>query len=66
MRKKYMILPRARHFLDDDQVIETFHATTVFEKESTPVPTGILDEGGNEIYYAYKMDQIGFIRNEEE
>lgn len=36
-------------------------ATTVYEPDDSPIPTGILDADGNEIYRQVVRNPIGFI-----
>lgn len=65
MRKVFFSRARARYSDDiGGTVIDVCEARTVFELDPSPIPTGILDADGNEIMYAYEMDQIGFVRHE--
>lgn len=37
-------------------------ATTVYEPDPEPRPTGLYDKHGNELHAIDEMDQIGFVR----
>jgi hypothetical protein len=60
--KRYLTRrPRSADY-DKGPDAETYLARTVYEHDSTPFETGLLDAFGDPLCAAYEMDQIGFIR----
>lgn len=59
--RRYMVKRPKSAPLDDFQVdAEKYLATTVYETELTPEPTGVLDAQGNELYAFEEREPIGF------
>ncbi len=59
--RRYCTKPRANR--DDWDANGTdFLARTVYELDPKPIPTGLLDARGNELYAVEEMAPIGFVK----
>jgi len=57
---KYATRHKANHVNEDDLIwLGTSSSIEVFE-DDTPIPTGLLDANGNELYRVVERNSIGF------
>ncbi len=60
MNKRYVTLRYSEDL--GCECIDMGMAHTVFEPDSSPRETGLLDAHGNKLYSISEMDPIGFVR----
>lgn len=58
--KRYFTAPKSESWMESTPML--LHGLTIFEPDSEPYDTGIIDKDGNSILAQFKLDQIGYVR----
>ncbi|WP_290497653.1 hypothetical protein [Hyphomonas sp. UBA4494] len=59
--RRYVPRPRLAYYEAD---ATDYLARTVYERDTSPMPTGLYDGAGNELFAVEEIDPVGFVRFE--
>ena len=68
MARRRLVRGKPKNWIHDEPEevwpVEGAPSLTVYEEEIEPEPLGVLDQNGNELYWHYTKDPIGFRRED--